>query len=117
MKNALFTLALVFAVVIAANGQASMEEIQEQATEKTRTMMQLYQLNESDYLRLKALNVDYLTQHAELQQRFRNDRPLLAAKVKAARNAFEQNLIEVISPEHYARIQQKNAVIAQASRK
>jgi hypothetical protein len=99
MKNFTLTLCFVFALVmnvVAQNGPAS-PALEKTTTSVTRSMMQSIGLNESEYIQIKALNLNRLTKAAEVAKTYSNDAAARDARLQEIDTNFENDLFKVLN--------------------
>lgn len=99
MKKLLFTMVVSFMVGASALAQEVTKEqsLEQRASDLTRSMANELRLNESEYIKLKALNRDRLTRIDETLNRYSNDPGMRQAKLREINANFEANLTPILS--------------------
>lgn len=111
MKKAYFFALVLAGLQVAAVASPLSEgdgtgSIKARATALTRTITEKARLDEGQYLRLKQLNIDMLTEMDELKTRLAGDQATLDQRLADAQTKYEANLMALLRPNQIALYQQ-----------
>ncbi|SHJ50451.1 hypothetical protein SAMN02745146_3275 [Hymenobacter daecheongensis DSM 21074] len=90
---------------LAANSDGPVA-IQNRATTMTRSMSGKVQLDEGQYLKVKLLNIQMLTESEDLKIRFAADPAILDQHLAEAQMRYEMDLASLLRPKQVAMYQQ-----------
>ena len=95
--SALFSFAIL--TVNAGNNPAN---IQAEATDFARRMINEAQLNESEYIKLRAYTIEKLEKVAEIRSMYSNDPDMMAKKIAEAESNFNYKLQSALTEKQFA---------------
>lgn len=95
MKNFVYTFAFVCCFAGTALAQSGIDE---RVSTVTRDMAAKMSLNESDYIRLKALNRDRYMKASEISSMYSNDISMRNMKYNELQNSYESQLQSFLNP-------------------
>ena len=78
-------------------------KINEKATELTRTMTRELQLNEQEYIKVKALNSEKLAALYDARNAYRNDPEMQERKFAELEQSYNQELNQLLNRNQYER--------------
>lgn len=108
--------ALTFLVAGSVNASNDLQ-ISAQAANIARQMVAEVQLNESEYIRVKAFTAEKLEKIAEIKKMYSNDAEMMASKIAEAENNYSHNIQSVLSAgqfEKYVAFVERNSNAAVA---
>lgn len=112
MKNLIFTFALVLALTSGSAFAQSGNNLDSRVANATREMSAQLGLNESEYIKLKALNRDRFSRAAQINSMYSNDVAMREMKLNELQNSYETELRAFLNPkqlESYASYKESNA--------
>ncbi|MBA9078722.1 hypothetical protein [Rufibacter quisquiliarum] len=71
------------------------------ATDMTRQMYNNLELNEGQYIKLKALNQARLDRYSEIERMYSNDTQMRDAKIKEVNDQLDEQFAEVLTPKQF----------------
>ena len=101
MKKLLISALFSFAI-LTVNAGNNPANIQAEATEFARKMIAEAQLNESEYIKLRALTIEKLEKEAEIKSMYSNDADMMAKKLAEAENNFTYRLQSSLTEKQFA---------------
>ena len=110
MKKFTLSIALLFSVAISGFAQSSAIGVDAKVTEETRQMAQKLSLNEREYITLRKLNQERISQTAEVESMYSNDPSMRDMKIREIDEHFDARLTAVLNPkqlEAYATYKQE----------
>jgi hypothetical protein len=111
MKNFIYTFAFVISITGSAMAQSG-TSVDSRASSVTRDMSAKMSLNESEYIKLKALNRERFSKAAEISSMYSNDVAMRDMKLAELQSSYDSQLNAFLSPkqlEAYASFKENNA--------
>jgi hypothetical protein len=102
MKNALLSLALFTLTIFTASAQNISDSADKRITLITRVMTAELGLNESEYIRLKALNRERIVKGDEISEFYSSNPEMKAQKLAELENNFDKKFKAMLSPSQLA---------------
>lgn len=99
MKNFTLTLYLLFALIVSAIAQntPSNPALDQASSTITRLMVESMSLNENEYIKLKALNHERLTQAAEADKLYADDQEMRDVRLREIEDEYENKLFKMLN--------------------
>ncbi len=98
MKKAIFTLLLVAALGSWAKAQTIPSSADKRITLLTRVMATELQLNEAEYIKLRALNRERILKSDEVASMYSTDPAILSAKINEVEADFDKQFVTLLNP-------------------
>ncbi|MDB5262845.1 MAG: hypothetical protein JWQ14_2126 [Adhaeribacter sp.] len=107
MKKSLLSLILIFMFAFSTKAQSIKAQDVSDSAEKrialiTRVMTAELGLNESEYIRLKALNRERIVKGDEIAEYYSNNPDIKAAKLQELENNFDKKFRNMLNPSQLA---------------
>ncbi|MGV3539148.1 MAG: hypothetical protein ACO1OQ_05015 [Rufibacter sp.] len=101
MKN--FTLTLYFLFALAVSTVAQSNPVLEKASSDiTRRMVESMAMNENEYIKLKALNLERLTKATEADKMYSDDAEMREVRLREIEDEFENKLFVMLNARQVA---------------
>jgi hypothetical protein len=102
MKKVLLAISFFFFTVLVSFGQDLSPSAEKRVNLITRVMTAELGLNESEYLKLKALNRERVVKADEIAELYSHDQALQARKLQELENSFDKKFKAMLSPSQLA---------------
>lgn len=102
MKKILLSITLLFCTTLLAVGQDLNTSTEKRVNLITRVMASQLGLNESEYLRLKALNRERVVKSDEIAELYSHNQALQSQKMQELEESFDKKFRSMLSPSQAA---------------
>ncbi|MGV3640728.1 MAG: hypothetical protein ACO1NZ_09430 [Adhaeribacter sp.] len=102
MKKILLSLSLLFCTTLVSFGQELNTSTEKRVNLITRVMASQLGLNESEYLRLKALNRERVVKSDEIAELYAHNQVLQSQKMQELEESFDKKFRAMLSPSQAA---------------
>ncbi|KAA9340072.1 hypothetical protein [Adhaeribacter soli] len=101
MKKLIIFLFMAGTLAVAKADEQTPAKINEKATALTRTMARELQLNELEYIKVKALNTEKLAALFEARNAYQNDPEMQERKFAELEQSYDQELTQLLNRNQY----------------